>query len=108
MRGSAEGGAATETLTERQLVALFAAHCECRPLDIDRAEHEHSHDCDTGVLDDIQTALNATDPEEQGAAMFQCSTHWQSDHDSSVYRPLLLAALERPPMTIQEFNRRNS
>jgi len=95
-----------ETLTEAQLMALFAAHCECRPLDIDRAEHEHSHDCDTGVLDEIQTALNASDPEEQGAAMFQCVGHWQFDHGSDIYRPLLLAALDRPPMTIQEFNRK--
>ncbi len=93
-------------LTEKQLYALFAAHCECRPLDVDKAEHEHSHDCDTGVLDDIQTALNATDSEEQDSAMYCCARHLEHDMDSLIYGPLLREAIDRPPMTIQEFNRR--
>ena len=45
-----------EMVTNDHLIALFAAHCECRPLDMWRAEYEHSHDCDTEILDDIKKA----------------------------------------------------
>lgn len=87
-----------ETITDLQLEALFAAHCECRPLDLDRAEHEHSHDCDTGILDDIQTALNATDSEEQSAARFRCAETFESDWASQIYAPLLARAIaDRDP-----------
>ena len=101
----AETEMANQDLTEPQLMALFAAHCECRPLDIDRAEREHSHDCDTGILDDIQTASNATDAEEQGAAMFRCAEQWAASSASAIYSARLVEALEHPPMTIQEWNR---
>jgi hypothetical protein len=48
------------TITDEQLRALFARHCECRPLDLNRTEDDHAaiHDCDTGVLADIQCALS--------------------------------------------------
>lgn len=48
-----------ETVTDHQLRALFAKHCECRPLDLTRAEDDHAaiHDCDTGILHDVQIAL---------------------------------------------------
>jgi hypothetical protein len=62
-----------ETITHRQLVALFGDHCECRPFDIDRASHDHSHDCDTDILETIQCALFAADVEERYGARFQCA-----------------------------------
>jgi hypothetical protein len=51
--------AIADTITDEQLRELFAKHCECRPLDLDRAEDDHAaiHDCDTGILHDIQIAL---------------------------------------------------
>ena len=50
----AQGG-----ITDDQLRDLFARHCQCRPLDLNRDEDDHSavHDCDTGILRDIQVAL---------------------------------------------------
>lgn len=46
-------------ITDDQLRDLFARHCECRPLDLTRGEDDHAaiHDCDTGILHDIQVAL---------------------------------------------------
>lgn len=46
-------------VTEDELRALFARHCECRPLDLMRTEDDHAaiHDCDMGILADIQCAL---------------------------------------------------
>ena len=46
-------------ITDDQLRDLFARHCECRPLDLTRGESGHAaiHDCDTGILYDIQVAL---------------------------------------------------
>jgi hypothetical protein len=46
-------------ITDDQLRDLFARHCECRPLDLTRDEADHAtiHDCDTGILHDIQVAL---------------------------------------------------
>jgi hypothetical protein len=46
-------------ITDDQLRDLFARHCECRPLDLRRIEVDHAaiHDCDTGILHDIQIAL---------------------------------------------------
>lgn len=46
-------------ITDDQLRELFARHCECRPLDLTRTEDDHAaiHDCDTGILHDIQIAL---------------------------------------------------
>lgn len=46
-------------ITDAQLRDLFARHCECRPLDLTRSEDDHAaiHDCDTGILHDIQVAL---------------------------------------------------
>jgi hypothetical protein len=45
------------TVTVQQLRDLFARHCECRPLDLERGEGDHSHDCDTEILHDVQIAL---------------------------------------------------
>lgn len=46
-------------ITDEQLRGLFARHCECRPLDLTRTKSDHAaiHDCDTGILHDIQVAL---------------------------------------------------
>jgi hypothetical protein len=48
-----------EPISDDQLRELFERHCECRPLDLRRGENDHAsiHDCDTGVLADIQIAL---------------------------------------------------
>ena len=48
-----------ETVTNSQLRALFARHCECRPLDLTRTADDHAaiHDCDTAILHDVQIAL---------------------------------------------------
>ena len=50
---------APATITDDQLRELYARHCECRPLDLTRTEGDHAaiHDCDTGILHDIQMAL---------------------------------------------------
>lgn len=47
------------TVTDAQLRELFARHCECRPLDLTRTADDHApiHDCDTGILHDVQVAL---------------------------------------------------
>ncbi len=45
----------TATITDAQILALFAKHCECRPLDVDR--RSHSHDCDTDITDTCRVAL---------------------------------------------------
>ncbi len=50
-------------ITDDQLRELFERHCECRELDprVDYARaagnHAALHDCDTGILHDIQVAL---------------------------------------------------
>jgi hypothetical protein len=46
-------------ITDDQLRDLFARHCECRPLDLHRREDDHAqiHDCDTGILHDVQVAI---------------------------------------------------
>jgi hypothetical protein len=46
-------------ITNSQLRDLFARHCACHPLDLHRSEDDHAaiHDCDTGILADIQIAL---------------------------------------------------
>ena len=48
-----------ETVTRTDLEALFARHCQCRPLDLRRQRGDHAaiHDCDTGILSDVQVAL---------------------------------------------------
>ncbi len=45
--------------TDAQLRALFERHCQCRPLDLTRTADDHAaiHDCDTGILRDVQIAL---------------------------------------------------
>jgi hypothetical protein len=50
---------ADRAITDEQLRELFARHCECRPLDLARSESDHAaiHDCDTGILRDVQVAL---------------------------------------------------
>jgi hypothetical protein len=49
-----------DTIADQQLRDLFSRHCECRPLDLTRTSDDHAaiHDCDTGILHDVQTALN--------------------------------------------------
>jgi hypothetical protein len=44
-----------DTITDKQIRELFARHCKCRPLDVDRASH--SHDCDTGITETCLAAL---------------------------------------------------
>ena len=48
-----------KTITDDDLRRLFGRHCECRPLDLSRASGDHAaiHDCDTGILHDVQVAL---------------------------------------------------
>lgn len=43
------------TITDDQILGLYAKHCECRPLDINRTSH--SHDCDDAILEDCRVAL---------------------------------------------------
>jgi hypothetical protein len=53
-------------LTMDQARMLFARHCECRPLDLTRDEEDHAtiHDCDTGILHDIQVACRIRTADE--------------------------------------------
>ncbi len=44
-----------EDLTVELLAGYFGEHCECRPLNIDRASH--SHDCDDDHCEDTRVAL---------------------------------------------------
>ena len=44
-----------ETITDEEIRALFAKHCECRPLDVERTSH--SHDCDDDICEDCRVAL---------------------------------------------------
>jgi hypothetical protein len=44
-----------EDLTADVLAGYFGEHCECRPLDVDRASH--SHDCDDASCEDVRVAL---------------------------------------------------
>lgn len=67
---------AAGSVTDSQLRDLFAAHCECRPLDLWRTESEHSHDCDTAILRDVQLALGivtASSYEKNRAARARCA-----------------------------------
>ncbi len=49
-------GVAVGKLTPAKLRQMFENHCECRPVNTARAGH--SHDCDTGITDDIRTLLH--------------------------------------------------
>lgn len=93
-----------ETLTDDDLRALFAAHCECRPLDLSRADDDHSHDCDTAILRDAQRAMGFVGTPEQHLAgiragddaekaRIRCVEHWNRDVDSEIYAPRLASAL---------------
>lgn len=42
--------------TDDDLRGLFAAHCECRP--INTARLSHSHDCGTAITNDVRIALH--------------------------------------------------
>jgi len=44
-----------EDLTTELLAGYFGKHCECRPLNIERASH--SHDCDDDPCEDARVAL---------------------------------------------------
>ena len=44
-----------DTITDEQIHELFARHCECRPINIDRTSH--SHDCDDDIVEDCRVAL---------------------------------------------------
>jgi hypothetical protein len=83
-----------EMVTNDHLIALFAAHCECRPLDMWRAKYEHSHDCDTEILDDIKKAggwIGVVTMAKQ-KALARCAEHWNRDLASDIYAPLLATA----------------
>ncbi len=47
-----------DTITDERIGELFATHCECRPIDIERASH--SHDCDTAITEVCRTALGGS------------------------------------------------
>lgn len=59
---------AVPTITDDQLRGLFARHCACRPLDLTRSEDDHAaiHDCDTGILHDVQVALGISKFDDVG------------------------------------------
>lgn len=44
-----------EDLTAEMIAGYFGAHCECRPLDVERMRH--SHDCDDDPCEDARVAL---------------------------------------------------
>lgn len=44
-----------DTITDDEIRELFARHCECRPIDIERTSH--SHDCDAEIAEACRTAL---------------------------------------------------
>lgn len=62
-----------DTITDQQILVLFAQHCECKPLDIERASH--SHDCDTEITEDCRTALGGSPlwPDCMRAARARCA-----------------------------------
>lgn len=67
-------------VSDAQLRDLFARHCECRPLNPARGEHDHSHDCDTAILRDVQVALsitlfNVAHPHARDEARARCKEH---------------------------------
>lgn len=96
-------------ITDEHLTALFAAHCECRPLNLGRDENEHSHDCDTGILSDIQearmlvpgcgAARRIASTNARNAALERCVEHWNHDLTSDIYAPLLTYACEHPQLS---------
>ena len=52
----------SDSITDDQLLQLWERHCECRTLDgpdltMGKDDHAAIHDCDTGILHDIQLAL---------------------------------------------------
>lgn len=57
-------------LTEADLHELFSRHCECRPLDLNRAEGDHAylHDCDLSICELVQTVQHSIDQEERDVA----------------------------------------
>lgn len=63
----------TDNITDAQIHALFAQHCECRPLDIERASH--SHDCDADFAEVCRTALGGSPlwPDCMRAARARCA-----------------------------------
>ncbi len=68
------------TITDDQLRDLFARHCACRPLDLTRSEDDHAaiHDCDTGILRDVQIALGIRFMDrthDAEAARVRCAEH---------------------------------
>ncbi len=74
---------AGRAITDEQLRELFTRHCACRPLDLTRGESDHAaiHDCDTGILHDVQVALGIVRFDDVGRiqAMFEararCAEH---------------------------------
>jgi hypothetical protein len=44
-----------ETLADDVIIGYFGKHCECRPIDVERASH--SHDCDDDQCEDARVAL---------------------------------------------------
>jgi hypothetical protein len=78
-----------DTVTDEQLLALFARHCECRPLFLGRRADDHAarHDCDTEILADVQFALGVTisdgadHVEVYYAARERCADHINRDEE---------------------------
>lgn len=63
-----------ENITDEQIRELFAASCECRPLNICRSAH--SHDCDHDTCEDCRVALGGT--ADSQAARARCAGAWNA------------------------------
>lgn len=44
-----------DNITDDQIMQLFAAHCACLPLDVERTAH--GCDCDDDIVEDCRVAL---------------------------------------------------
>jgi len=85
------------TITDDQLRDLFARHCECRPLDLTRTSEDHAviHDCDTGILHDVQIALGILRFDDIGRIQAMCEArercaamlHWKRNARGGWDRP---------------------
>ena len=86
-----------DTITDEQIRELFAAHCECRPLNTARISH--SHDCEDDATEDCRLALHAfqcggydtpiaVNTADQRAARVRCAeafnVRWPLDNNGGV------------------------
>lgn len=68
-------------ITSRQdLRDLYAKHCVCRPLDVQRPDEEHDPICDLGILADIRAALFGESVEIRFAAVKRCDRYQRDDY----------------------------